>query len=70
MTTPLKRIAQTSEIAEVVEFLISPRSSYLTGQSICVDGGWSASLGVSELDQKLALKYGLNEKTGLPNKND
>ncbi|NDF02862.1 MAG: SDR family oxidoreductase [Actinobacteria bacterium] len=70
MTTPLKRIAQTSEIAEVVEFLISPRSSYLTGQSICVDGGWTASLGISELDQKLALKYGLNEKTGLPNKND
>ena len=70
MTTPLKRIAQTSEIAEVVEFLISPRSSYLTGQSICVDGGWSASLGISELDQDLAMKYGLNEKTGLPNKND
>ena len=70
ITTPLKRIAQTSEIAEVVEFLISPRSSYLTGQSICVDGGWSASLGISELDQELALKYGLNEKTGLPNKND
>ena len=63
MTTPLKRIGQTSEIAEVVEFLISPRSSYLTGQSICVDGGWAASLGVSELDQDLALKYGLNEKT-------
>lgn len=70
MTTPLKRIGQTSEIAEVVEFLISPRSSYLTGQSICVDGGWSASLGISELDQDLALKYGLNEKTGLPTKND
>ena len=70
ITTPLKRIALTSEIAEVVEFLISPRSSYLTGQSICVDGGWAASLGVSELDQDLALKYGLNEKTGLPNKND
>ena len=68
MTTPLKRIAQTSEIAEVVEFLISPRSSYLTGQSICVDGGWTSSLGISELDHELALKYGLNEKTGLPNK--
>ena len=68
MTTPLKRIAETSEIAEVVEFLISPRSSYLTGQSICVDGGWTASLGISELDQELALKYDLNEKTGLPNK--
>jgi len=70
MTTPLKRIAQTSEIAEVVEFLISPRSSYLTGQSICVDGGWTASLGISELDKDLAVSYGLNEKTGLPNKND
>ena len=68
MTTPLKRIAQTSEIAEVVEFLISPRSLYLTGQSICVDGGCTSSLGISELDQELALKYGLNEKTGLPNK--
>lgn len=68
MTTPLKRIAETSEIAEVVEFLISPRSSYLTGQSICVDGGWTSSLGISELDQDLAISYGLNEKTGLPNK--
>jgi NAD(P)-dependent dehydrogenase (short-subunit alcohol dehydrogenase family) len=68
MTTPLKRIAQTSEIAEVVDFLISPLSSYLTGQSICVDGGWTSSLGISELDKDLSVSYGLNQKTGLPNK--
>jgi NAD(P)-dependent dehydrogenase (short-subunit alcohol dehydrogenase family) len=36
---PLKRMAEPSELASVVEFLLSPRSSYITGQSIVVDGG-------------------------------
>ena len=66
-TTPLKRIADPSEIANVVEFLISERSSYLTGQSIGVEGGWTSSLGSSELDPLLAARYNLDAKTGLPN---
>ncbi len=38
---PLARPAQPAEIAEVVGFLASPRCTYLTGQSIVVDGGLS-----------------------------
>lgn len=36
---PLRRIASPKEIAQVVEFLSSDLSSYITGASIVVDGG-------------------------------
>jgi len=36
---PQKRLAEPSEIAKVVLFLISSDSSYITGQTITVDGG-------------------------------
>jgi NAD(P)-dependent dehydrogenase (short-subunit alcohol dehydrogenase family) len=35
----LKRIGTAEDIARWAEFLISPRNSYLTGQTIIVDGG-------------------------------
>lgn len=38
---PLKRMAQPEEIAEVVYFLGSEQNTYLTGQKIAVDGGFS-----------------------------
>jgi len=38
---PLKRMANSSEICEVINFLISKKSSYITGQNIVVDGGFS-----------------------------
>ena len=37
--TPLRRIGQPDEFANVVVFLASERASYLTGVSIAVDGG-------------------------------
>ena len=41
-TIPLGRFAQPAEVAEVVHFLCSSRNTYLTGQTIVVDGGFLA----------------------------
>ncbi len=40
-TIPVGRMAQPAEIAELVEFLCSERNSYITGQMITADGGFS-----------------------------
>jgi NAD(P)-dependent dehydrogenase (short-subunit alcohol dehydrogenase family) len=41
-TTLLNRAAQSDEIAEVIAFLASPKSSYVTGAVIAADGGRTA----------------------------
>lgn len=38
---PAKRLAQTSDISNVVVFLLSDLNQYLTGQNIIVDGGFT-----------------------------
>lgn len=37
---PMNRIGQPHELKGVVALLCSDASSYITGQNICVDGGW------------------------------
>lgn len=39
--TPLKRVAQASEIASIIAFLAMEESSFITGQNIVADGGMS-----------------------------
>jgi len=36
---PLQRFGKPAEIASVIRFLCSPDSSYITGQTITIDGG-------------------------------
>jgi len=38
---PIKRLAEPVEIANVVSFLCSDQNTYMTGQTIVVDGGFS-----------------------------
>lgn len=39
--TPLKRIGQPEEVANVVAFLVSDEASFVTGAAVEVSGGWN-----------------------------
>jgi 3-oxoacyl-[acyl-carrier protein] reductase len=41
---PMRRLGEPEEFAALAAFLASTRASYITGQSIAVDGGWIKSL--------------------------
>lgn len=40
--TPQGRFGEMEEIADAMVFLASPMSSFMTGSSLCVDGGFTA----------------------------
>ena len=40
--TPLGRLGTVDEIADAVLYLCDPRSSYITGHMLPVDGGWTS----------------------------
>ncbi|MGD7021167.1 elongation factor P 5-aminopentanone reductase [Rossellomorea vietnamensis] len=37
---PMGRMAEPSEVADTIDFLLSAKSSYITGQVLSVNGGW------------------------------
>jgi glucose 1-dehydrogenase len=41
---PIHRIGEPKDIANAIEFLISPLATYITGQDLCVDGGFTKSI--------------------------
>ena len=41
-TVPLRRVAQPHEIGDAVAWLMSDKSSYVSGAALPVDGGWVA----------------------------
>ena len=41
MHTPMKRMMKKNELNEMVEFLCKPSSSYVTGATFVIDGGWT-----------------------------
>jgi NAD(P)-dependent dehydrogenase (short-subunit alcohol dehydrogenase family) len=40
--TPLQRVGDPTDVVGAVVFLASPAASYITGQHLLIDGGWSA----------------------------
>lgn len=40
---PLGRVGEATEVAAVVAFLLSPQASYISGETIHIDGGWAAN---------------------------
>jgi 3-oxoacyl-[acyl-carrier protein] reductase len=40
---PLKRWGESTEIADLIIFLLSNKSNYITGENVNIDGGWLGS---------------------------
>ena len=39
--TPMGRMMKKTELNEIVEYLCSTKSSYVTGSTFVIDGGWT-----------------------------
>jgi NAD(P)-dependent dehydrogenase (short-subunit alcohol dehydrogenase family) len=39
-SVPMRRVAGPEEVADVVAWLLSAQSSYVTGVAMPIDGGW------------------------------
>ncbi|MCQ0988726.1 SDR family oxidoreductase [Jiella sp. LLJ827] len=51
-TIPLERYGLEEELADAIHYLCSPQSSYITGQTLAVDGGFEAAgIGLPALRQ-------------------
>lgn len=61
---PLGRIARAEEVASIVAYLLSAEAAYISGESIAVDGGWSASFGNPPRNPELDRCYGLGPELG------
>jgi NAD(P)-dependent dehydrogenase (short-subunit alcohol dehydrogenase family) len=42
-TVPMGRMGQAEEVAQSVVFLCSDAATYITGQSLLIDGGYTAN---------------------------
>jgi NAD(P)-dependent dehydrogenase (short-subunit alcohol dehydrogenase family) len=49
--TPMNRLARPEEIASVIAFLMSDAASFVTGQNIWIDGGFTAGVDIGEIDR-------------------
>lgn len=61
---PMGRIARAEEVAAVASFLLSDEAPYLTGQSIAVDGGWTASFGGIAVPEALRSRFASAPRRG------